>query len=320
MNALSIGSAGVKVTSIGGEAKVIGVTSRGLFLSIDQRVLCVSFERWRGPLTINVERPFDSVMGEGVRLSSTRLFFPAIEVDLSTANVWQAPGASAASQSPDEQLRALRCLAHEVLARNSGAGFGALLAHLLDLPEKQALSTLEAALLARLVQLRQSIRHADFEQAADLIEGLLGLGRGLTPSGDDITIGLLLMLNRWQRERDWRELNQCVIALADQRTTTLSANLIECAAEGKADERLINVVDGMVTGTPSIKECVGGVLDWGHSSGRDVLVGLAIALDNTSNPPAQTSARIHPHHTAPGLAPNWGLRSSPLSTDRPNRL
>jgi hypothetical protein len=102
MNALNIGSAGAKVTSIGGEVKVIGVTSRGLFLSINQRVFCVSFERWRGPLTINVERPFDSVLGEEVRLSSPRLFFPAIEVDLLTANVWQAPGASAASQSPDE--------------------------------------------------------------------------------------------------------------------------------------------------------------------------------------------------------------------------
>jgi hypothetical protein len=279
MNALSIGSVGVKVTSIGGEAKVIGVTSRGFFLSIDQRVLFISFERWRGPLTINIEQPFDCAIGEGVRLSSTRLIFPAIEVDLSTANVWQAPAVSAASQSPDEQLNALRHLAREVLAHNSGAGFGALLAHLLDLPEKQALSAVEAAQLAQLIQLRDSLRNAPFDQATELIEGLLGLGRGLTPSGDDVTIGLLLMLNRWQRERDWRELNQRVIALADRHTTTLSANLIECAADGEADERLINVVDGIVTGTPSLKECVGCVLGWGHSSGSDVLVGMAIALD-----------------------------------------
>jgi hypothetical protein len=277
MNALSIGSAGMKVTSIGGEAKVIGVTSRGLFLSIEQRVLFVSFERWRGPLTINVEQPFDCAIGEGVRLSSTRLIFPAIEVDLSTTNVWQAPAASAASPSPDEQLRALRHVAREVLARNSGAGLGVLLAHLLDLPEKQALSAIEAAQLARLIQLRDSLHNAPFDQATELIEGLLGLGRGLTPSGDDVTIGLLLMLNRWQRERDWRTLNQRAIDLAYRRTTTLSANLIECAAEGEADERLINVVDGLVAGTPPIEECVGCVLGWGNSSGSDVLVGLALA-------------------------------------------
>jgi hypothetical protein len=302
--ALSIGRAGVKVASSGGEAEVIGVTSRGPFLSLDQRVLFISFERWRGPLTINVERPFDSTIGEGVRLSSTRLIFPAIEVDLSTASVWRAPAASAASPSPDEPLSALRQLAREVLARNPGAGFGALLAHLLDLPEKQPLSAVEAGLLARLIQLRQSIRHANLEHAAELIEGLLGLGRGLTPSGDDVTLGLLLMLNRWQRQCDWRELNHRIIDFAHRRTTTLSANLIECAADAEADERLLNVVDGMVTGAPSMKECVGCVLGWGHSSGSDALAGLAIAL--TTHPPVQTSDRTHPRHTVPGSAPNWG--------------
>ena len=86
------------------------------------------------------------------------------------------------------------------------------------------------------------------------------------------------MLNRWQRSNAWRDLNQRVIEAAYQRTTTISANLIECAADGQADERLMKVVDGIVTGTPSIDECVNCILDWGNSSGIDALAGMAVAV------------------------------------------
>ncbi len=298
MNAHSIGLAAAQVTSRGGEAKVIGITSRGLFLSIDQRVLFVSVERWRGPLTINVDRTFDCALGDSVRLSPTRLIFPAIEIDLSAAEVWQ-PTAPAIARSIADQREALRQLASSVLARKAPEGFGLLLPHLLDLPEKQALSASEAALLARLTQLRESIQQQYFDQATIVIESLLGLGRGLTPSGDDVTIGLLLMLNpgrpstarRAHPERNGVEskdarrsaqdalmaFNQRVVESAYQRTTTISANLIECAANGEADERLINVIDGLVTGTPSRDDCVEGVIGWGNSSGLDALIGMALA-------------------------------------------
>jgi hypothetical protein len=69
-----------------------------------------------------------------------------------------------------------------------------------------------------------------------------------------------------------------VIDVAYQRTTTLSANLIECAAQGEADERLISVVDGIMTGEPSVADCAKYILDWGSSSGIDALVGMAIVL------------------------------------------
>jgi len=279
LRAQSIGRAAQPALAQPSVGRVLGVTSRGVFVLIEPRVIFLSSEHWRGPLTINVERPVDCALGEAVRLSATRLIFPASEVDLSSAKVWQAPDASTARQAPDEQLRALRHLAREVLARPSREENGARLAHLLDLPEKQALSAVEAARLAGLIQLRQSIRHADFDQATELIAGLLGLGCGLTPSGDDVMIGWLLAVNRWRRDQPWRELNQRVIDLAYQRTTTLSANLIECAAHGEADERLINVVDGLVTGTPSSQECVDYVLGWGHSSGRAALVGMALCVD-----------------------------------------
>ncbi|MFN8598649.1 MAG: DUF2877 domain-containing protein [Anaerolineae bacterium] len=255
----------------------MGVTSRGVFLAIEQQVLFVSIEHWRGPLTINVEGKLNCAIGDHVRLSPTRLIFPAFEVDLSSAAVWQ-PQPPVVTRSLEAQHVALKQLATAVIARKTPDGLGSLLPHVLDLLEKQALSASEGALLARLSQLRDAIQQSDFDQATALIEGLLGLGRGLTPSGDDVTIGLLLMLNRWQVDGNWRKLNQRVIDLAYQRTTTISANLIECAANGEADERLINVVDGIMTGKPELTECVECLLGWGNSSGVDALIGMALAL------------------------------------------
>ena len=301
MNAHSIGLAAAQITSRGGEAKVMGVTSRGVFLSIEQRVLFVSFERWRGPLTINVDEVFDCAIGEAVRMSAARLVFPTIEIDLSAAEVWQSTPSAIARPIAD-QREALKQLASSVLARKEPEGFGPLLPHLLDLPEKQALSASEAALLARLKQLRESIHQQALDQTTTLIESLLGLGRGLTPSGDDVTIGLLLMLThvkgkhpeqsggrpstslRSAQDAPAAQSKDALVAVkhrvvesAYQRTTTISANLIECAANGEADERLINVIDGLVTGTPSRDDCVECVIGWGNSSGLDALIGMALA-------------------------------------------
>ena len=277
MNANWIGKSAVSLTIAHDAAKTTGVTSRGVFLTVEQQVLFVSIERWRGPLTINVKGTLDCASGDHVRLSPTRLIFPAFEVDLSTAEVW-LPIAPTSARSVVDQRERLRQLATRTLSRKTPDGFGRLLPYLLDLPEKQALSASEAALLARLNQLRDATQCGDFEQATALIEGVLGLGRGLTPSGDDVTIGWLLRLNRWPAERNWQALNQRVIDLAYQRTTTLSANLIECAANGEADERLLNVVDGIMLGQPELAECAECVLSWGNSSGVDALIGMALAL------------------------------------------
>ena len=152
-----------------------------------------------------------------------------------------------------------------------------MLVPLLDLPLSGTLSTDQVTVLNILHTLRQALRDNDLAARLD-IDQLLGRGSGLTPSGDDCVLGLLLMLNRWQANKDWCSLNQAVIDATYQKTTTISANLIECAAAGQADERLLNVIDGIVTGKPAIAECTEHVLSWGSSSGIDALAGMAVAV------------------------------------------
>ena len=153
-----------------------------------------------------------------------------------------------------------------------------MLPRLTDVPAAVALSAEHAALLERLIMLHSALQAGNCQATIAGLTSLLGQGRGLTPSGDDVVIGLLLMLNRWHTDRDWTEVNRTVIAAAYQRTTTISANLIDCAADGQGDERLITVADGIAAGLVPIDECVNCVLSWGSSSGVAALAGMAVVV------------------------------------------
>ncbi len=283
-NATSIGRAAWQTWSHDQPANVIGVTSRGLFLSIDQRVLFVSFEAQRGPLTITLGRSIAELralhVGDAAAFVNNRLVFPATETTIAASPdvVWQAPSPVTSPRSIDRQLKTVQQIASLILTRKPDHGFSPLLAPLLDLPLGSPLTTDQATVLSVLQTLQQAVRANNVLAAQESIDRLLGHGDGLTPAGDDCVLGLLLTLNRWQATRDWSRLNRAVIDAATQKTTTLSANLIECAAEGQADERLLNVVDGIVTGEPEIEKCADCALSWGNSSGIDALVGMAIAV------------------------------------------
>ena len=281
----SLGVSAWRVAALGGGASVMGVTSRGVFLlAPPQQVVFVSTEHYRSPLTINLDRSCARLrrlaVGATARFSASRLIFPSIElsISLSVDSVWHCPLPISVSRPHIEQWHTLRMIVEGALAQSSGEGLAAMLPHLTDVPAALVLSDEHAALLERLIMLRSALQAGNCHATIAGLTSLLGQGRGLTPSGDDVVIGLLLMLNRWHTDRDWTEVNRTVIATAYQSTTTISANLIECAADGQGDERLITVADSIAAGLVPIDECADCVLDWGSSSGIDALVGMAIAV------------------------------------------
>jgi hypothetical protein len=70
-----------------------------------------------------------------------------------------------------------------------------------------------------------------------------------------------------------------MISFSAVKTTTLSANLIEIAAEGEADERLILALDSVFTGDPSPEKTAEMLISYGSSSGMDAFAGLALAVN-----------------------------------------
>ena len=136
---------------------------------------------------------------------------------------------------------------------------------------------------------------------AQRVGALVGAGPGLTPSGDDVLCGVLLGLRLHPRGSAalaaelWRAVQPRLTA-----TTSLSAALLREAADGYAVEPVVRLLERLaVVGTPnpparSVAEAVGDVLAIGHTSGADLLGGLAGCLDALSSPDVATVPQLAP--------------------------
>lgn len=106
---------------------------------------------------------------------------------------------------------------------------------------------------------------------------LLGLGPGLTPSGDDVLAAVLVTVCRLLPETAAAvaEIGQAVAALAGSRTSPLSAALLGWASQGEAVPELLALVDA-VGQDGDLTTATSRMLRIGHSSGRDLVEGVRI--------------------------------------------
>jgi hypothetical protein len=107
-------------------------------------------------------------------------------------------------------------------------------------------------------QLAACCASGDLGGAVEAAEHLVGLGPGLVPSGDSVVSGVLLALRllggaisggtRAVWLANW--LSAAVTGDAAQRTTTLAASLLHCAAKGQAAAEVSAVLLGMAGQEP----------------------------------------------------------------------
>ncbi|MFI0349711.1 DUF2877 domain-containing protein [Actinomadura sp. 9N407] len=148
-----------------------------------------------------------------------------------------------------------------------------------------------------LLRLSGRCAEGDLAGAVESAERIVGLGPGLTPSGDDILAGLLVSLRliggaAGQDDRavwlaDW--LGAAVTADAGTRTTSLAATLLHCAASGGAGAEVAAVLRA-VAGHEPAGPAVRRLLAAGHTSGADLAAGVhagcraALALRSLRSP------------------------------------
>ena len=250
-------------------ASVMGTTSRGLFLGLDSGwVVFLSTERWRGPLTLNV------VGDVGCDVSPLLQHLPG------AAQVWQAGPPARSALPPVQRANALQRLAEHASLKAKASPSGPLLRRLLGLDAPDL--PVEETWWQQLLDLQQALREGKPAAIAQAALPWLGRGAGLTPSGDDLLLGLLLALNRWGAALapalELEAANQAILENAWQHTTRLSASLLACAAQGQADERLLLALDGIMTGQPDVAACAEALAGWGNTSGLEALVGMAVGL------------------------------------------
>jgi len=272
INAHTLGSIARDILAQPQEVRLMGVTSRGLFLITAQaHVLFLTNDPYRGPLTLNLASALPALQeqtSDPVAIQPGGLWFSKSGLRISTraAAVWTPPACALTAPGgiSARQIRADRLESAARLVRSQpDPALDALRRDLAQSPEGQVTAGVTAGL-------------APF----------LGRGPGLTPSGDDLVLGFLLALNRWQSlfpaDFPRAAVSDQLARLARQKTTSLSASLIECAALGLADERLIEALDGLVTGSPGIEACAERFNQWGSTSGASVFQGIRLGFGLSS--------------------------------------
>lgn len=285
-----IGNLAYESLSKNQDGSVFGLTSRGAFIKTDSKWLnFLSFESFRGPLTINLpisEGASPPVSrGMNLQIAAGEITFPdaGLVVSIQDPVIWQPKPPSLPSLPVSERRTQIISSAERILAIKKEIGLAGLLPKLQIFPSGlHQDQEYPFPLQAEIQELQSKTMSSSRVPAAEPLINLLGSGSGLTPSGDDLVCGVLLALNRWKNViingHDLDRLNQEVVEAAYLKTTTISANLIECATLGLADERLIEALDWLMSGREKETPLINKMLDWGSSSGIDVFIGFVVAL------------------------------------------
>lgn len=121
------------------------------------------------------------------------------------------------------------------------------------------------------------------------VHALVGLGPGLTPSGDDVLAGLLVALHAAGAGEAAAALAAFVAEAPEPSTTSLSRACLAAAADGHASETMAVLIQAVLAATPeSFTMHLDRIDAIGHTSGWDMLAGVALGLS------AVAAARLAP--------------------------
>ena len=256
------------------QVSVLGVTSKGVFLKTTAGDVCfLTQEGWHGPLTLNLREDVGLKallqVGQRGRITGRGVDFPVCLVVVPEAAVIWEPKPI---QMDDVNLS-------DALAR------GADLVRRLDTENSLFKGFFEAVAVRSWADANEAllaVLPGGEGQVLDRLSALLGVGGGLTPSGDDYLCGLLLARDYHHQntpapEEEARFVSD-IRSQARARTTALSASLIACAAEGQADERLMDALAWLLTGAGSVEPIKKALLTYGSASGSDALAGMLASL------------------------------------------
>ena len=110
------------------------------------------------------------------------------------------------------------------------------------------------------------------------IKSLLGLGPGLTPSGDDFLIGMMLVLHTVGEKDLFLKVGKIVKNFASLQTSSISNAHLSAMTDSAQANCLLHELLFALQGKKSIKQALIRAENFGHSSGKDAIAGIITAL------------------------------------------
>lgn len=135
----------------------------------------------------------------------------------------------------------------------------------------------------RFLNFINAFKDYDVDKINLLSKKIIGYGKGLTPSMDDFISGLMisniytsffLALNM----ENAYKINKEIIKDQENRTTRVSEEMLKQASLGQANEDIRNLMIALIgiTTKENLENILEKVIDYGHSSGTDILCGIYI--------------------------------------------
>lgn len=175
------------------------------------------------------------------------------------------------------------------------------------------LDPVDDPLAGRLTELAAAALARSAAERTAAVRGLVGLGPGLTPAGDDVLCGLLLGLRVTGQPGQRSVLEDAVTPLLG-RTTALSATLLRQAAQGYAVPPVVNLLSAWhrgvsVAALASIGQQVAAI---GHTSGPALALGLTTVLRLAAAAAAPHTSTLQTCTAAQPTVPTVPTRPQPL--------
>ena len=279
-----IGVIAREVLELNNPGAVTGVTSKGIFLRCGNAILFITDAPYKSPYNLYI--PGYERLTTGLEIvdrfdvENGLINFPEkeIRIDFQNAEVWVPTPPEHLQTAQPDRIASISHLLQEISVIDPAKGWLFLHNSNPDLP-----TDLRNLINENTNRFRDAYRNNDLFTCLESAGHLLGLGGGLTPSGDDWLAGFVLYLVRFSSASSvpqpfLRELEQPLLDLASRKTTTISVNRIAAAFRGFAEEPFLQVIDTLFAGGTFPEGLPELLSRFGHSSGVDTTLGIATAI------------------------------------------
>jgi len=297
----SVKQTGVKahrrLTTPGFSGRVISVGSRAVYMTTEDAELLAAcpVDQQPHPRSFLTDLDLRSLR-VGLRAwteGDELLFSNEVSLELTGSEIWYRSSAVPPCVVPLQTLRSrIDDLAQAAQYSHDGENLGLALPWFAPGAESPALpgalENISPLIISGVERVTESLpicRDGDLDDVLLILEQLIGLGPGLTPSGDDFVGGLLFMVRHlnaaypqegWWRGGDVRGL----LARSEKMTSQISHTLLSDLIEGQSHESLHDLAEDLVVDGQEFDAAyhVRRVTQIGQSSGWDLLTGMLAGL------------------------------------------
>lgn len=239
---------------------VEAVFDRSFYIRSADEFICI------GEASIG-DGPLNAVLRSGSKLQHLDVG-DAVALGISTAAVWRVPAWSTRTYlvAFEHVEHAIQLVLREApLDSFTHAVFSA----------REPTTALARRVIAGARALRNGLTSGNTAKLDEAVSLFLGLGHGLTPSGDDALSGALMMLFALRKDAQAIILGRCISANMEKATSALSCAFLRAACDGEPSAAMHEAIAALL-GHARPADVVSPVRDIGETSGFDMLAGVLL--------------------------------------------